>query len=146
MSHKVEPKYETWSELDLLIGLIVGEAGSARYPVRLAVAHAVANRVASPCWWGRNWREVILAPKQFQCWYDDAKTSMIASEHLKPSLIWQSARQIAVDVYAHPGATDDPSLGATHYHLDPMPHNSPFPEWAGNMTQTIRIGRYVFYR
>jgi len=135
---KLNPGYETWSELDLLAGVVVGEARGESYAGRLGVALTVKGRVDNPRWWGRNWREVILRTKQFSCW-DDHNAATICQERAKNSIIWKDCRSVAIDVYL--GLVEDRLGGPTHYHAKSIK-----PKWAKGMTCIGQVGGHVFYR
>ena len=49
----------------LLAALVAAEARGESYEGQVAVACVARNRVDHSRWWGRTWREVILAPMQF---------------------------------------------------------------------------------
>lgn len=135
---KIKPGYEIWSELELLTGAIVGEARGEPQAGRIGVAITIATRVSQPCWWGRNWREVILMDRQFSCWDDHNADVIIASKKANDSL-WLSCRQIAVNVYL--GTMADHIGQPTHYHAANIT-----PSWAGKLTRLAQIGRHIFYR
>ena len=71
----------TWSEIDLLTGTIYGEARGEPWGGKVAVGMTVRERVRYPGhWkWGRNWREVMLAPEQFSCWGDHNRAAIITA-------------------------------------------------------------------
>jgi len=135
---KIVPGFENWSELDLLTGCIVGEASGEPTDGQVAVALVIRTRVEHPRWWGRNWREVILADKQFSCWQDHNAYRIIQARHSRTPA-WTKAALIAHDVYI--GLTQDFLDRATHYHAHDIT-----PKWAGKMTRLDRIGDHVFYR
>ena len=135
---KLNPGYETWSELDLLTGLIIGEASGEPTAGRIGVAITVKSRVESPCWWGRNWREVILANKQFSCW-EDHNADRIVSARREAGPLWQACREIAIETYL--GRVSDHIGRPTHYHATFVT-----PKWASKLTRLAQIGNHIFYR
>lgn len=135
---KLVPGFETWSELDLLTGCIVGEASGEPTDGQVAVALVIRTRVEHPRWWGRNWREVILADKQFSCWQDINAYRIIQARHNR-TVSWAKAALIAQGVYT--GVTQDFLDRATHYHAV-----SVSPKWATDMIRIDQIGDHVFYR
>ena len=135
---KIKPGYETWSELDLLTGLIIGEASGEPTAGRIGVAITVHSRVNQPCWWGRNWREVILCDKQFSCW-DDHNADRIVSARREKGPLWQACRDIAIEAYL--GQIADHIGRPTHYHA-----TSISPAWAKKLTRLTQIGGHIFYR
>ena len=140
---KIKPGYETWSELDLATGVIVGEASGEPTAGKIGVIITVKSRVEQPCWWGRNWREVILCASQFSCW-DDHNVSRIVSARQEQGALWQLCRAIAIDAYM--GRIEDHIGKPTHYHANPMPGNRPFPAWAKKLARLTQIGGHIFYR
>jgi len=145
---KIIEGFETWSEVDLLAGLIIGEARGESTAGRIGVALTVKTRADHPRWWGRNVRECILryspATKsrketaQFSCWLDHNKTAIIEAYNHKGQL-WIDALRIAEDVYS--GNTIDFVGQPTNYH-----GISIFPDWASGMKRLAQIGNHVFYR
>jgi len=45
--------------------------GNSSVEERIAVMSVIRNRVASPAWWGRSYRDVCLKRAQFSCWLDN---------------------------------------------------------------------------
>jgi len=135
---KMHIGYETWSELDLLTGVIVGEASGEPTAGRIGVAITVKSRVDSPCWWSRNWREVILSWRQFSCW-DDHNSERIVSARQDAGALWSACRGIAIETYL--GRVDDHIGRPTHYHATYVS-----PAWAEKLTRLAQIGRHIFYK
>jgi len=67
---KIITGYDTWSELELLTGVIIGETRGESTAGMIGVGITARTRTEHPGWWGRNWREVLLCDKQFSCWAD----------------------------------------------------------------------------
>jgi spore germination cell wall hydrolase CwlJ-like protein len=130
--------FENWSEIDLLAGLIIGEARGESNAGKIGVALTAKTRADHPRWWGRNWREVILCRYQFSCWLDRNKSVIIDACQRKGNL-WIDALRIAEDVYS--GNTIDFVGRPTHYHSIAI-----FPDWACGMMRLATIGGHVFYR
>ena len=135
---RIHTGFETWSELDLLTGVILGEARGEPHDGKVGVGIVVRNRVEQPCWWGRNWREVILRESQFSCW-EDHNVDEVLEEKCGQTALWLDARKIATDVYL--GHVVDRIGGPTHYHAD-YAH----PAWARKLIRLCQIGGHVFYR
>ena len=135
---KIIEGYETWSELDLLAGVIIGEARGESVSGKTGVALTVKTRADHPRWWGRNFREVILCPFQFSCWGDiNAKAIKEAYDHKGQA--WKDALRIAEDVYT--GNTVDFVGMPTHYHAANVN-----PWWSEKLKRLAKIGNHVFYR
>ena len=134
-------KLITWSEIDLLAGLIYGEARGEPWSGKVGVGLVVRNRVNQPGFWnwGRNWREVILKPKQFSC-FNPANKNLpkIIEAKDRKGLRWQECRMIAEQIYLDRVAD---FLGATHYH-----NINVRPEWRLKLKYLVTIGLHKFYR
>ncbi|HRI92974.1 MAG TPA: cell wall hydrolase, partial [Accumulibacter sp.] len=104
---------------------------------KLAVASVIANRAASPGWWGRDVRSVCLAPAQFSCWWDAQGPRVRSIDETDPN--FRACLKIARRVLS--GNYRDPTGGADHYHRDDVR-----PSWARGRKPTRLIGRHVFYR
>lgn len=124
--------------VDVVARTLWGEARGEGAEGMQAVANVIANRVARPGWWGRDWRGVCLAPYQFSCWLPSdpnlIKLSMVTADD--PA--FAAALQIAAS--AVNGTLADITGGATNYHAVGI-----HPAWADEMTVTAQIGRHVFY-
>jgi N-acetylmuramoyl-L-alanine amidase len=129
--------YETWSELELLTGLIIGEARGEGMAGRIGVALTARTRAKKPCWWGKNLREVILMDRQFSCWQDH-NADVIRSIREQHGTSWKNFERIAMDVYS--GITIDCIGKPTHYHT--INCN---PKWAGQLKYLTTIGKHKFY-
>ena len=129
--------YEKWSEVEILTGLIIGEARGEPIQGKVAVAITVKTRHDNPGWWGRNWREVILKPDQFSCWNDHNAVVIREAYNLKNSL-WQGCLTIATNVYL--GQMPDTIGKPTHYHTV-----DDHPEWDKNLIFLKQIGTQNFY-
>jgi N-acetylmuramoyl-L-alanine amidase len=143
---KSDPKYaqdmlKTWSELDLLIGLIFGEARSESWSGKVGVGLVVQNRVRHPGFWnwGYNWREVILCPKQFSCFNqaDPNLKELMGAEKIKGA-VWQECAMIAEQIYL--GRIKDFVGGPSHYH-----GISVSPSWNKDLRSLGTIGNHKFY-
>lgn len=130
--------YDNWSELELLTGLIVGEARGETMAGRIGVALTAATRAKYPKWWGRNLREVILCKRQFSCWLDH-NADVIRLSWANKDATWQACRDVAEDVYT--GDVLDFIGGPTHYHAVSI-----FPDWASGMKRLATVGHHIFYR
>ncbi|HTH15551.1 MAG TPA: cell wall hydrolase [Magnetospirillum sp.] len=126
------------SPADILARTLWGEARGE--PVRgiEAVAAVVMNRVRHGGWWGDTVETVCKKPMQFSCWNPDdpnrAKLERVDdSDRVFRICVRTAWRAIA-------GALDDPTNGATHYHVRGL-----YPLWARGRTPTTEIGNHVFY-
>ena len=138
MAMKLVTGYETWSELDLLTGLIIGEARGETTSGKIGVALTAKTRAENPRWWGRNWREVILCRNQFSCWLDH-NADVIREAYRHNGQPWKDALRIAEEVYC--GCTVDFIGKPTHYHA-----LSVSPAWAAKMQRLAKMGNHIFYR
>ena len=140
---------KTWSELQLFAGLIYGEARGESWLGKLAVGQVVRNRVQRPGFWnwGENWREVILAPKQFSCFEDsNLEKIVLAKKRRKHDFTWQECWSIAELVYLD--RIKDRFNGATHYCAKYLLEkgNTP-PKWvkSEHIKYLGTIGKHSFY-
>jgi len=131
---------EIWSEMDLVTGLIIGEAAGEPWAGKVGVGLTARTRVLHPGrWgWGRNWREVILSPAKFSCWWDIKNLNRIIEHHDTQSEIWQECQLIAEQVYF--GRIKSSLGNPDHYHR----HDCD-PSWDDDMKILGRIGDHVFY-
>jgi spore germination cell wall hydrolase CwlJ-like protein len=134
---KIYPGYEKWSDIELLTGLLIGECDNQPEEGKIAVALTVKTRVNHPMWWGRNWREVILASKQFSCWEDHNATRIKQAYSLKGD-DWKVCLRVAQDVYD--GNILDTMGKPTHYHKTKI-----HPDWASLLIRLKIIGDHIFY-
>lgn len=118
------------SEVELLALCIWGEARGEPVIGQLAIAHVVLNRVAAPRWWGHDVPSVILKPYQFSFFNDLTRAAEGAS---RPA-------QLTIAELALAKLTQDPTLGATHYHAVGMT-----PDWTRFLLRLVQIGGHWFY-
>lgn len=144
----VKSKYDfdmllTWSEIDLLTGLIYGEARSETWSGKVGVGLTVQTRVSKPGFWnwGTNWRGVILAPKQFSCFNqsDPNLKALIGAKKIKGSA-WRECAMVAEHIYL--GRVVDFVGKPTHYHTTAL---DPAPAWASKIRSLGVIGNHRFY-
>jgi len=131
----------TWSEIDLLTGLIFGESRSETWSGKVGVGLTVQTRVAHPGFWkwGRNWREVILSPEQFSCFNqtDSNLPAIIKGKQINDA-VWQECRIVAEHIYL--GRMKDFVGEPTHYHTLQIK-----PSWAKDLKFLGSIGNHKFY-
>src|SRR5512139_1688269 len=122
----------------LLEAVLVGEAeGEGAWGMR-AVGWVVRNRALRPGAWGREWREVLLAPWQFSCLWGrdfDARRGAMEREPRGDVVV-----AVAREVYAGEGT--DPTAGATYYVNLAVAR----PRWLRGMVETAHIGHHTFFR
>lgn len=134
---KLVQGFETWSELDILTGTIFGEARGEPTDGKIGVGLTVKTRVEHPGWWGRNWREVCLADRQFSCWADHNKDAIVEARNIN-SKLWKICRSVAVDIYL--GIVTNGLGKPTHYHA-----TSVAPQWTKRLVRLAQIGNHIFY-
>ena len=126
----------------MLAGVIFGEADNQPWSGKVGVGLTVQTRTDHPGFWnwGRNWREVILKPKQFSC-FDDHNLSRISSAKNKQTDNWKECAVIAEAIY----------LRRISNHIGPTTHYHRFdcdPAWDDNptlMRYLGQIGDHLFY-
>ena len=118
--------------LTCLAVAIYFEARSEPEAGQAAVAHVILNRVESDRY-PDDICSVVKQPHQFS-FYSDGKSDRPAN----PSAYMQA---VLVAVAVVDGDLPDPTDGALWYHADYVA-----PQWRLAFTQTVQIGRHVFYR
>ncbi len=136
----IRHEIQTWSDLELLSGLIVGEAEDQSWEGRVLVAMCAMERSKHPGhWnWGRNLREIILAPTQFSC-FQDSNIMRIIHRKREVDYIWRENSLIAHAVYT--GMLNDMvKRKPTHYHGVDV-----HPSWAKKIEYLYKVGDHLFY-
>lgn len=130
---------ETWSEIELVAATIYGEARGEPWAGKVGVGLTIRTRVDHPGhWhWGRNWREVCLAPRQFSC-FEDANLRQIEQARAQQTDEWKECLMIAEHVYH--GRIDNHIGCPTHYHTAAVS-----PSWDREMKFLGKIGGHLFY-
>ena len=128
---------EHWSEIDLLAGTIYGEASDQPMEGKAGVGLTIRTRATHPGWWGKNWRQVILAPHQFNCW-EDRNRQRIISAYYKNQPAWEDCQKLAEDIYM--GRATDYIGAPTHYCRFDV-----HPAWRRKLLFLCQIGDHVFY-
>lgn len=108
-----------------------GEAGM------LAVAWVIRNRAARKGWPGTI-TGVVLQPMQFSFWNGDSTRRAAVCE--ATDLAHQTALLMLLEAYGMDD-DEDPTKGADHYYAEYIGE----PSWASSMTQTVKIGRHLFF-
>ena len=131
--------------LNLLTGLIWGEARGEAIQGKLAVAWVVRNRVLDKRW-PDTYEDVILQPWQFSCFNPGDANHHSVLRSLLPSwgwsdLDWRECRYAAMGVIS--SWVQDMTKGANHYHAVAL---DPAPKWADSGKVTGTIGGHIFYR
>lgn len=126
------------SPADTLARTIYGEARGESVRGKEAVAAVVMNRVRRPGWWGRSVEEVCRRPWQFSCWNDNDPNCVKIQRVKDDDRVFRICVRIARRAIA--GVIDDPTKGATHYHVRGM-----LPPWARKLAPSAEIGNHLFY-
>jgi N-acetylmuramoyl-L-alanine amidase len=130
--------------LNLLTGLLWGEARGEPIHGKIAVAWVVRNRMIDKRW-PDTYEDVILQPLQFSCFNDDDPNRESVINHLFPSCgawndrDWRECRYAAEGVYDL--WVQDLTKGANHYHTKQIT-----PYWADSTKVTVIIENHIFYR
>ena len=133
---------QEWPEIDLLAGVIYGEARGEGWDAKVGVGLTVRTRAEHPGYWGwgLNYRSVILCPKQFPCFNSDDPNLQKIINADKTDTVWQECRMIAEAVYL--GRIIDFVGGPTHYHSVSMKR---LPRWAKKIKRIGEFGKLIFY-
>jgi conjugal transfer mating pair stabilization protein TraG len=130
----------SFEERDYLIRTIAFEAQNEPALGKAAVAHVILNRKKSGRW-GRNIKDVVTQPWQFEPWMTRRKEIEQLS---RDDPRYRKAARIADAVLV--GQLLDPTAGATHF-LNPTVvrkrRGGSLPSWAQG--DALVIGRHAFY-
>lgn len=131
-------------EIDTLARTIWGEARGEGSIGMQAVAAVVLNRVAvsqkrGGYWWGTDVIAVCQKPYQFSCWNKNDPNYQKLLEVDPNDIHFATAIRIARRAMA--GVLDDPTGGATHYHVQGIT-----PHWAEDEKPVAVIAHHLFYR
>ncbi len=126
------------SAVDVLARTLWGEARGENVRGIEAVAAVVMNRVRRGGWWGNTVETVCRKRWQFSCWNpgdpNRAKLEAVDERDRAFRICLRVARR------AVSGVLDDPTHGATHYHVRGL-----MPLWARGRDPSAEIGAHVFY-
>ncbi len=130
-------------DVELLARTIYGEARGEKVRGKEAVACVIFNRLkrSRECggyWWGDSLGGVCLKPWQFSCWNEGDPNLKKISSVTPENKTFQASIRIARRAAA--GTIDDPTGGATHYHVKGV-----YPPWAKDKAPSAEIGRHLFY-
>lgn len=118
-------------ELELLVKVVAAESRGESDEGQRAIAWVALNRLDEPETFGRTLTRVLLSPYQFA----------------KPAALPDTSPAYWRAMHATTGALlgegEDPTAGATHFHVCGM---RPAPGWALWLEPRGRIGRHCFYR
>lgn len=130
--------WNAW-ESCLLALTIWREASGESYEGRVAVAHAVLNRVAHPSWWGTNLTDVLVKRWQFSS-LTAPNDPMLVRWPRYGDPVFDECLEIANGVLT--GEIDNPVPEADSYWSDTL---SEPPFWATDKTIVAKIGHHTFH-
>ena len=114
------------------------EARGEPFEGQMAVAQVVRNRVRDPRYPSSICAVVFQnANRRHRCQFSFACDGK--SDRARDRVAWDRAVRIARLI--NTGPMRDLTVAATHYHADYVA-----PDWAGHLSQTVKIGRHLFYR
>jgi len=128
--------------LTLLELVVWREAQNQGHEGMRAVAWSIKNRVAKPCWWGKDWQSVILKPWQYSSF--NLSDPNYRKWPTDTDVAFATVCEVCAKIYVGSDA-QDPTDGATHYYAK----NIPLPPGWGNESQwinTLNIGLHKFYK
>lgn len=131
-----------WTDVEILAGTLVGEASNQGERGMEAIASVVRNRVWNPRWWGRTWRGVCLARRQFSCWDDSVER--ITRHKMGNTATWRIAVQVAERYMG--GDPPDVTDGSDHYYAPRGMAGGRPPRWADPTKFVKKIKDHLFYR
>ncbi len=103
------------------------------------VASVIANRVASPRWWGKDWVEVVTKPWQFSAMTGKGDSNLIAWPLVRDP-VWLDCLTVAE--LAVTGELPDNTGGAVYYHDITIQRPR---AWGESIGLAKKIGRISFY-
>jgi N-acetylmuramoyl-L-alanine amidase len=131
--------------VDMVARTIWGEARGEGPAGMLAVACVIRNRVHDPrSRWGRDWRTVCRAERQFSCWNpgDPNRAKLEAVTRADPA--FKEALEIAERVVGE--HEHDITGGATHYCSIKLLESNRRPEWAKGREPHWKHGGHAFFK
>lgn len=126
-------------DASLLALCVWREASNQPVAAKLAVAWSIRNRVQHPSWYGGTWSEVICKKFQYSSMTNPGDPNLVRWP-LETDTSWQAALEVAQAAIS--GSGSDPTGGAVNYYSLDIPE----PPWAAQMTFTVAIGSFRFYR
>jgi N-acetylmuramoyl-L-alanine amidase len=130
--------YSQFDDRRLLALCIWREARGTKTEAKFAVGCSIRNRVNHPCWWGKDYRSVILKPWQYSSFNEgDPNETQFPFES---ELIWNVCLEIAQEVM---DGQADTTQGATSY-FDKSLDSHP-PSWASALKHTVDIVLFHFF-
>lgn len=126
------------SVADILARTLWGEARGESVRGIEAVAAVVINRARRGGWWGRSVEGVCRKPMQFSCWNPDDPNRAKLEAVDESDRMFRICLRIARRALA--GSVDDPTRGATHYHVRGL-----LPAWSRGREPSAEIGNHLFY-
>ncbi|MGE5515311.1 MAG: cell wall hydrolase [Bacteroidota bacterium] len=126
------------SPADILARTLWGEARGETVRGIEAVSAVVMNRVRRGGWWGNTVETVCLKPLQFSCWNPSDPNRVKLERVDEDDRQFRVCLRIARRAIA--GSVDDPTNGATHYHVRGL-----LPAWSRDRTPSAEIGNHLFY-
>lgn len=133
--------------------------GNSSVEERIAVMSVIRNRVASPAWWGKNYRQVCLQAWQFSCWNPGtdanhqalvALATKVSQNQITGDTLFDETRFLADGIRR--GVVLDRVSGADHYYAPKaMRPAGTVPAWAKRPDGTVLppgaiVGDQHFYQ
>ena len=117
-----------------------GEARGEGVRGMRAVMNVIANRAATPCWWGRDYLTVCLKAWQFSCWNenDPNRPKLLSVTGTDPQ--FRDALDLAAQLISR--KLPDITQGSDHY----FDTRTKTPAWADSNAYRCTIGHHAFYR
>lgn len=130
--------FSKYTDCDLLIACIRGEAEAEDVIGKIAVACVIRNRVNDKRW-PDTYGKVVLQKKQFSCFLPQYFRPVIL-QHEFDNIYWRECKFAGFGVYHD--YLKDITHGANHYHA----HYIDEPGWAWDKKACFQWGLHVFYR
>ena len=140
---KASDDFGQWSGIELLAGLIYGEARGESFEGKVLVGMTAMNRARHPDhWnWGGDLREVCLSKGQFNC-FDQGNSNrvMIRNLHRQDGFPWMEYFILAEKIFA--GAFDYYVQDRPTHYFNPAISS---PAWADELRHLYDVGSHRFF-
>jgi hypothetical protein len=134
----------TSHDIDILARTIFGEAEGEGCEGQVAVGWVIRNRAETdlhhdgkPDWWGEGIAGVSLAPWQYSCWKDPARSKLMLAADL-------SNQAFRACLAAAAWVLGDKSIDPTHGSLNYKRFDAS-ADWAVDHMPVVTIGSHQFY-
>lgn len=138
--------YAKYTRAQLVAMTIYGEARNQTLYGQILVGFVIMNRWKKPCWWGKNLREVLFKPEQFDCWKPGNVNLRKITQAMEKCIQGDCNKYIDQALWLADGILTgriiDTSEDVNHYYK----LGSPMPFWARGKEPNIIEDDHAFFR